>query len=149
MEKSESMQFREKVRVLERGLNFLNRNTNSCFSMLTLPQCYAIIEIGRREKVMLKELTKILSLDTSTISRTVEGLVKKNYVERNISKEDRRSIWITLTMEGIELYGQIEECLNQKYKAIFDNIPHQEKANVLHVLDVIVSTVRAKIEANV
>lgn len=147
MEMSESKQFREKVRVLERGLNQLHRNTNSCFQTLTLPQWYAMIEIGRKEKVVLKELTQILVLDTSTTSRIVEGLVKKNYVERNISEVDRRSICITLTKEGKELFHQIDQCLNQKYAAVYDDIPVDEKVNVLHALDVMLSTVRSKIES--
>jgi len=43
------------------------------------------LEIGRKANISVKELAEILRLDKSGISRTVEELVQKGYVERKPS----------------------------------------------------------------
>jgi DNA-binding MarR family transcriptional regulator len=146
MEKSDAKQFREKVRALERGLSLLNRKIISNYSMITVPQCHAIIEIGRKDDVMLKELSQILNLDTSTTSRMVDVLEKKNYVERKVYPDDRRISSISLTSEGKVLFLEMEEFIDNKYTTIFNFIPETEKSNVLHALDVMLSSVRFKMD---
>lgn len=51
----------------------------------------------------ISELGEWSVKDQSTISRQVEGLVKKGYVERFHSEIDRRSVLVNLTTEGKKL----------------------------------------------
>ena len=138
MEITESKQFRENIRMLERCLEMVNRSQDSCCQSITLPQCHALVEIGRKEKVTLKELAQIIMLDTSTTSRTVDTLVRKNLAKRAVSLEDRRSIAITLTKEGQRVFCEIEQSMDEKFKSIFDRIPKDQKANVLNALNAII-----------
>lgn len=136
-----SKQFREQIRILERRLGLLSKNSNDsfCCSKVTLPQCHALVEIGRAEKISLKELATLLSIDTSTTSRTVDGLVKKGYVERKVSSLDRRSIDIVLTPVGLKLFQDIESKMDSDFAEIFYRIPEKDQENVLHAMDCILT----------
>ncbi|HEX3075373.1 MAG TPA: MarR family transcriptional regulator [Lachnospiraceae bacterium] len=134
----EPQQFREDIRILERKLELLRKSSDNCScKAVTLPQCHALVEIGRAKNISLKELAAILLIDISTTSRTVDGLVKKNYVERTASAVDRRSIDIRLTDCGYRLFQDIEDEMNYQFDKIFSRIPKDEQANVLRTLDII------------
>lgn len=140
MNRAQPKQFREQIRILERKLGLLKKNNGSCCAeVLTLAQCHALVEIGRVETISLKDLSVILAIDMSTTSRTVDGLVKKGYVQRIPSLEDRRSVNISLIESGIIIFETIESNNNAFFAGIFTNIPNDEKMNVLHALDVILA----------
>lgn len=136
----QSKHFREQIRILERKLGLLKKNNGSCCAAaLTLAQCHALVEIGRVKIISLKELSITLAIDMSTTSRTVDGLVKKGYVQRIPSREDRRSVEISLTESGFEIFETIESNNDTFFADIFNNIPIDEKMNVLHALDVMLA----------
>ena len=136
----QSKHFREQLRILERKLGLLKKNNGSCCAAaLTLAQCHALVEIGRVKIISLKELSIILAIDMSTTSRTVDGLVKKGYVQRIPSREDRRRVEISLTESGVEIFETIESNNDTFFADIFNNIPIDEKMNVLHALDVMLA----------
>ena len=136
----QSKHFREQIRILERKLGLLKKNNGRCCAAaLTLAQCHALVEIGRVKIISLKELSIILAIDMSTTSRTVDGLVKKGYVKRIPSREDRRSVEISLTESGFEIFETIESNNDTFFADIFNNIPIDEKMNVLHALDVMLA----------
>ncbi|EKQ53078.1 MULTISPECIES: MarR family transcriptional regulator [unclassified Clostridium] len=132
--------FRELVRVLERKLGLLNKQ-DSCCSEVTLAQCHALVEIGRAKNISLKDLSTLLILDISTMSRTVDSLVKKEFVYRATSEIDRRSVDIKLTEKGLNLFHDIEKKMNEKYKNIFNQITSEDQAIVFNGLNIIIEAI--------
>lgn len=141
---NDSKKFREQIRLLERKLGLLSKGNNRsfCCSKVTLSQCHALVEIGRVKTISLKDLADILSLDTSTTSRTVDTLVKKSYAQRNNDPNDRRSIQIKLTDSGQKLYQDIENKMNNDFSTCFEKIPPNERENVLHSMDIILNVLQ-------
>ena len=90
---------RENTRILECHLGNINK-TDSCCCGISEPECFVLVEIGRKPNISVKELAEILRLDKSGVSRTVEELVQKDYVERKPSIEDRRFVVLNLTLKG-------------------------------------------------
>ena len=88
--------FRKKFRRIEREIEYQLKYETACCGV-SLAQCHTIMEIGDHETTSLAELTKLLNLDKSTLSRTVDGLVKLGIVERIIDPDDRRYIQVTLS----------------------------------------------------
>ena len=80
-------QFREYTRQLECHIGNMN-NSDCCCCGVSETQCFVLVEIGRKPNISVKELAEILRLDKSGISRTVEELVRKKYVERKPSEEE-------------------------------------------------------------
>jgi DNA-binding MarR family transcriptional regulator len=132
-----SNSFRELIRILERKLGLLNKQ-DSCCSQVSLAQCHALVEIGRANLISLKELANILSLDISTMSRTVDSLVKKDFVLRSSSKLDRRSINIELTEKGLMTFKDIETKMDEKFKRIFDTISAENQLTAISGLNIII-----------
>lgn len=132
-----SKNFREQIRILERKLGLLNKQ-DTCCSEVSLAQCHALVEIGRAKSISLKELSNILGLDISTMSRTVDSLVKKEFVHRSPSKTDRRSIDIQLIENGLNIFNDIENRMDDKFKTVFNQIPPEDQATVFNGLNIII-----------
>lgn len=125
---------RENTRILECHLGNINK-TDSCCCGISEPECFVLVEIGRKPNISVKELAEILRLDKSGVSRTVEELVQKDYVERKPSTEDRRFVVLNLTLKGKERFEKIENDMNRKFKEILDKIPVDKREQVIGALE--------------
>ena len=92
------IKYRNILRQFERELFF--QNFSMCCNQVSLPQCHALLEIEEQPEISLKELADKLSLEKSTVSRTVDGLVKKGFLNRETPSENRRLIKLNLTETG-------------------------------------------------
>ena len=126
--------FRENTRRLEMNLGNINKS-DCCCCGISDTQCFILVEIGRKPDISVKELAGILRLDKSGISRMVEELVQKEFVERKPSKEDRRYVGLNLTVKGSERFNQIENNMNIKFKSILDRIPEEKRNQVIEDLE--------------
>ena len=126
--------FRENTRRLEMNRGNIN-NSDFCCCGISDTQCFILVEIGRKPDISVKELAGILRLDKSGISRMVEELVQKEFVERKPSKEDRRYVVLNLTVKGSERFNQIENNMNIKFKSILDRIPEEKRNQVIEALE--------------
>lgn len=75
-------------------------------SGLTPTQMHAIEVIGHAGELRMKELAEQMGLTTGTITVMVDGLEKHGAVERKRHEIDRRSILVTLTAKGEELFAE-------------------------------------------
>lgn len=140
MEKKESNCLRELIRILVRDLGILEKSDSNCHGV-TMSQCHAIVEIGRANEISLNELAKILNLDKSTMSRTINKLVDDDLVVRESHPEDRRYIVIKLTDKGTSVFKTIEESMNNYYKKIFVSIPQDKREQVLDSLKILIDVI--------
>ena len=99
-------------------------------------QCFLIVEIGREPGICVKDLADKVGLDKSGISRGVEELVRKGYVNREASKEDRRCVVLTLTEAGQARFEKIENDMSGKFAAVLSNISEDEQQLVLDALKI-------------
>lgn len=125
---------RENTRILEYHLSNINQS-DCCCRGISESQCFVLVEIGRKPNISVKELAEILRLDKSGVSRTVEELVQKDYVERKPSTEDRRFVVLNLTLKGKERFEKIENDMNRKFKEILDKIPVDKREQVIEALE--------------
>lgn len=132
---------RELLRILVRNLGILEKSDGSCCGV-TIAQCHAIVEIGRIKKISLIALADLLGLDKSTMSRTINNLVKAGLVKRDIDSENRRYISIQLTDQGIEVFKSIENSMYRYYSDIFKSIPEDKRNQVLDSLEILVKSVK-------
>ena len=126
-------QFREYTRQLECYLGYMNQ-ADCCCCGVSQTQCFLIVEIGRKSGISVKELAEILRMDKSAVSRSVEELVQKGFVERNPSKEDRRYVELSLLQKGQERFEKIEHDMYFKFKEVWERIPEEKREQVLESL---------------
>lgn len=124
---------RELIRVLVRNLGILEKSDASCCGV-TITQCHAIVEIGRKGKISLIDLADLLDVDKSSMSRTVNNLVETGLVMRDLDTENRRFVVIQLTDAGKNVFQSIENSMDNYYKDIFSSIPEEKRVQVLESL---------------
>lgn len=126
-------QFREYTRQLECHLGNMNKS-DCCCCGVSEAQCFLVVEIGRQPGISVKELAKILHMDKSAVSRSIEELVQKEFVERKPSKEDRRFVTLSLLPKGQERFEKIEHDMYIKFKEVFEQIPVDKQEQVIEAL---------------
>lgn len=125
--------FREYTRELECHLTNLNQS-DCCQCSINESQCFLVVEIGRKPGICVKELAEILRIDKSGISRGVEELVQKGFVNREPSKEDRRCVVLSLTEKGQTRFEKIENDMYLKFQEVLSNIAEDKQQQVLDAL---------------
>ena len=125
--------FREYTRALERNLENMNQS-DCCQCGVNTSQCFLLVEIGRKPGICAKELAEILRVDKSSVSRSVEEMVQKGYVNREPSREDRRSVVLSLTESGRERFDRIEHDMDMKFRKVMDGIEKEKQEQVLEAL---------------
>ncbi len=126
-------QFREYTRQLECHFGNIN-SADCCCGSVNKTQCFLIVEIGRKPGISVKELAEILRIDKSGVSRLVEDLVQKDYVERRPSTEDRRFVTLYLLPKGQERFEKIEHDMYDRFKKILEQIPEHKREQVMESL---------------
>lgn len=79
------------------------------FSDLTISEMHLIDNIGVDRERTMSDTAKVLRITSGTLTTAVDNLIKKGYVERNRSDEDRRVVYIKLTEKGRLAYLDHEE----------------------------------------
>jgi len=131
--------FREYTRCLERKLDRLNAS-ECCSCGITTAQCHALVEVGRRKDLSLKELAEILALDKSTVSKTIDDLYRKGLITREPLESDRRTIKLNLTHEGLHHFKNIENDMNRKFGEMFNRISGNKQDEILAALKVYIDS---------
>ena len=93
------------------------------------------------QAVLLFETSQLaarLRLDSSTLSRTIDGLVKKRLLARSPDSEDRRVVWIHLTAKGKGTCRSLHEENDAICRSVFAKIPPSRRQSVLRSFDVLV-----------
>lgn len=127
----------QKIRFLREKLRQLERETSSPFKPetgccgLTLAQCHTLLEVGSRDEVSLVGLAASIGLDTSTLSRTIQGLVMLGLVNRLTNEKDRRCISISLTEQGRRVFTEIETTFNDYFGRVLELIPVEKRQAVV------------------
>lgn len=140
MQNQGSDNLRELLRVLIRKLGILQKNDASCCGV-TIAQCHTLVEIGRKRKISLIELSELLGLDKSTMSRTISNLVGADLVKRETDPENRRYITIELTSKGREVFQMIEDNMHTYYSNIFHSIPETKRKDILESLEILIASI--------
>ncbi len=133
---------RELIRILVRDLGILEKSDASCCG-ISLAQCHAIVEIGRKETISLVDLSGLLGLDKSTMSRTINNLVESDFVIRESDRKNRRYVIIQLTEKGRSVFKDIEESMETYYRDIFNTIPESKREQVLESLTLLKEAVES------
>jgi len=80
------------------------------------------------------EIASLLMRDKTTITRRIDGLVKKNYVQRNLNPDDRRFFLIDLTQSGQQALEELIPLVAGFQEEVLSPIPDEDKATTIKTL---------------
>ncbi len=113
--------FRHDLRRLERFLA-VNLKSNSVCCGVTFNECHILLRVEEAGDITISDIVDYLGVDKSVVSRTVDALVKKNWLLRNESLHDRRTSTVSLSDEGRAfLHGLNSQC-DEFYMPVLEKI---------------------------
>ena len=136
-------QIRDYRRTLRQFQRLVGAQMRSCSCSVSLPQCLILLELDEHGQMTMSQLAAALRLDHSTLSRTVDGLVRSKLIARLRDESDRRLVWVRLTDQGAKTCADIHRNNDAYCASVFDNIPLSERTNILEAFE---SLVRAYLE---
>jgi len=80
---------------------------------ITYTQYLVLLVLWELENSNIKEIAKVLKLDSPTITPIVQKLEKMNLVKRHRSDKDERVVEVSLTKNGIDLETQVADIQNK------------------------------------
>lgn len=116
--------FREIMNIEEKAIR------TSEFGDLTSNDMHIIETVGIKEEKNMSAVAKSLSVTTGTLTIAMNSLVKKGYVERVRSQEDRRVVLLSLSPKGRKAYEHHKVFHENMIKATVDKLSEEEK-NIL------------------
>ncbi|MEL7226573.1 MAG: MarR family transcriptional regulator [Cyanobacteria bacterium J06576_12] len=135
------------VYLLERTIREIKRDFNrrlkAAFPGLTITSDQWVIlkRISERESLNQREVAAVTGKDPASITRTLDLLAKKNWVERQDVPGDRRAYQVVLTAEGQELVEQLIPLAQATREAGLANVTAEEFESLKTVLNKIYSNV--------
>lgn len=104
------------------------------FKDLSITEMHIIENIGVDRERTMSDTAKDLRITSGTLTIAINNLIKKGYVERQRSEEDRRVVYIKLTGKGVEAYRFHE---NFHVDLVFSAIQDLDEKQQLLLIDVL------------
>ena len=97
------------------------------YKELTVNDMHVMEAIDVYEPKNMTTVAKALSVTTGTLTISVNSLVKKGYVERVRSEEDRRVVLISLTSKGKTAFKTHQKFHDDMIQSIVGQLDEEEK----------------------
>ncbi|WP_309121210.1 MarR family transcriptional regulator [Paenibacillus sp.] len=127
---------RELLQRTFRRFGLLQKDGASCCGV-SVVQSHILYELAKRPNISLNDLSEMLALDTSTLSRQVQQLVEGGFLSRLPDPKDRRYVLLSLTETGEEQCARIAGTMETYIQDVFSYIPDDKKGQVLESLQLL------------
>ena len=101
---------------------------------VTLAQYRFLIELASHGPQRLADLAAALGVDRSTATRMCDRLVRKQLVARRRTREDRRTVRVSLTGTGAELVAEVSRRRRAEIATIVKRMPAADRDSVVLAL---------------
>ncbi|MCZ6822422.1 MAG: MarR family transcriptional regulator [Deltaproteobacteria bacterium] len=107
-----------------------------------MSQCVTLELLYREGRMTGRELAHGLGLDTSTVSRVVNVLMRDGMVRRTRDEAgDRRYVFVSLSARGRALAAKLQSCADTYCERIWGRIPEDRREDVVYALRVLVDAI--------
>jgi DNA-binding MarR family transcriptional regulator len=95
---------------------------DTSFRGITVAQCHCLLAVEQLGRPSQNEVAEWLCLDKSSLSRTVEGLVRTGFLVRTRDVRDRRVYRLCLTEQGEKISGAVNASNDAVYAKALDQL---------------------------
>lgn len=121
------------VSELVRIYQFRDRDRICCHD-ISVTQCYALETLAEKGPMRSQALAESLRLDKSTVTRVVDALARKGYVERLRDALDGRALSLRITPSGRALCDRINRELVVQQAELLADLDPEIRAGVADVV---------------
>lgn len=104
------------------------------FKDISVNDMHIIEAIGMREPKNMSTVARALSVTVGTLTIAINNLVKKGYVERVRSQEDRRVVLISLSEKGEKAYVHHQNFHDKMVLAVLKDLNMEETEALTNAL---------------
>lgn len=104
---------------------------------LTLPEWALLGQLHEKGSLRLTEISAVLAVESPLATNLVNGLSRKDLVERRRDTADARAKQVRLTAKGQALVPQTEKALRRDLREFLREVPPAKLAAYLEVLRII------------
>ncbi|MEE1086928.1 MAG: MarR family winged helix-turn-helix transcriptional regulator [Schaedlerella sp.] len=104
------------------------------FENITVNDMHIISSIGIGEGKNMSAIARDLNITVGSLTTSMNALVKKQYVVRERSEEDRRIVNIRLTEKGEEAYYHHEDFHKKLVETVIDFVPEKDLPGLVKCL---------------
>lgn len=97
------------------------------YNNMTANDMHVIEAIGMEEQKNMTSVARSLDVTTGTLTISVNNLVKKGYVERVRSEEDRRVVLISLSEKGKRAYLHHQRFHDRMIATVVEELTEEEQ----------------------
>ena len=114
------------------------------FRGITYNDMHIIEAIGMDQPRKMSEIAKIMSVTTGTLTKAVNSLEKKGYVQRRRSEQDKRVVYMMLTKRGERAYRHHERFHQDMIAFILKHVSEEESQVLQQALERLMGYFRQK-----
>lgn len=114
------------------------------FTDISSNDMHIIDAIGVEEPKSMSQVAKIMNVTTGTLSKTMDALVRKKYVLRQRSEEDKRVVLLSLTESGVRAYEHHARFHNNMIQDLKNGLTEDETKMLIQTLGKLISFFREK-----
>ena len=104
------------------------------FKDITNNDMHVIEAVGIGDPRNMSAVAKLLSITVGTLTIAVNNLVKKGYIERVRSKEDRHVVLVSLTEKGKKAYQHHKRFHEEMVQSLLKGLSDQEISTLVTAL---------------
>ncbi len=133
--------FRRELRGLEREVGLALSDQSDCCGV-TPAQCHLLLAVEEAGETSVGELSELLELDRSTLSRAVDGLVKARLLLRREDPANRRRQRVSLSAAGRAKAKSINSVCDAYYEGLLGSLPTKDTKALVAALPLLVGAMR-------
>ncbi|RTZ02721.1 MarR family transcriptional regulator [Flavobacterium bomense] len=107
------------------------RNISKIVKDITIDQCLVLIILNNDAEISQNELANLIFKDNASITRMIELMVRKDYLNRTIHKEDRRKFNLEITEKGMKTLELINSIVQLNRETALNGLSLEE-INILY-----------------
>lgn len=110
---------------------------------LTLSTWRVLTVLNRLGGCIMSDLAHVSAVDRTTLTRTVDQLVKRSLLERGHSPDDRRLVRLSLTAAGVALVERCAPKIRRLNERWLKGVPDEQRLAAISLLQTTVDTMVA------
>ncbi|WKL49569.1 MarR family transcriptional regulator [Flavobacterium pectinovorum] len=115
------------------------KNITKVVKDITIDQCLVLIILNDNQNISQKELANLVFKDNASITRMIELMVKKEYLNRTIHLQDRRKFNLEITNKGITTLELMKPIIKINRETALDGLSLEEIALLNKTLNKIIA----------
>ncbi|MCI3939001.1 MarR family transcriptional regulator [Chryseobacterium aahli] len=125
------------------------KNISKVVKDITVDQCLVLIILSKDEKISQNEIANLIFKDNASITRMIELMVKKDYLNRTVHTEDRRKFNLQITEKGKKTLELISPIVLINRNTALNGFSAEEIELLDKILDKIITNCKLKKNENI